>query len=165
MCKCINDSYSTHPRWTWRWQRRQWLCCQTCGWLVHACSWSRTSSRDSASHIADTSWSCCYMSPDWEIWQKYSRDIIENTQKYMNQRNISKWEMWNIGIGNRQKYDDEWHINIIDALNILNSLCTSDGIWQRRSGSTLAQVMACCLTAPSHYLNQCWLIISEVPWH
>ena len=24
--------------------------------------------------------------------------------------------------------------------------------------------MACCLKAPSHYLNQCWLIISEVPW-
>ena len=21
------------------------------------------------------------------------------------------------------------------------------------------------LTAPSHYLNQCWLIISKVPWH
>ena len=27
--------------------------------------------------------------------------------------------------------------------------------WRQRSGSTLAQVMACCLTAPSHYLNQC----------
>ena len=26
--------------------------------------------------------------------------------------------------------------------------------------------MACCLTAPSHYLNQCWLIISSnVYWH
>ena len=25
--------------------------------------------------------------------------------------------------------------------------------------------MACCLMAPSHYLNQCWLIISEVQWH
>ena len=25
--------------------------------------------------------------------------------------------------------------------------------------------MAFCLTAPSHYLNQCWLIISNVPWH
>ena len=25
--------------------------------------------------------------------------------------------------------------------------------------------MACCLTAPSHYLNQCWLIISKVQWH
>ena len=41
----------------------------------------------------------------------------------------------------------------------------SDAIWRHRSGSTLAQVMACCLTAPSHYLNQCWLIISEVLWH
>ena len=44
----------------------------------------------------------------------------------------------------------------------VNPLWPSDAIWQRRSGSTLAQVMACCLTAPSHYLNQCWLIISEV---
>ena len=25
--------------------------------------------------------------------------------------------------------------------------------------------MACCLRAPSHYLNQCWLIISQVFWH
>ena len=25
--------------------------------------------------------------------------------------------------------------------------------------------MACCLTAPSHYLNQCWLIISKHIWH
>ena len=25
--------------------------------------------------------------------------------------------------------------------------------------------MACCLAAPSHYLNQCWFIISEVQWH
>ena len=25
--------------------------------------------------------------------------------------------------------------------------------------------MACCLTAPSHYLNHCWLIISKVLWH
>ena len=29
----------------------------------------------------------------------------------------------------------------------------------------MAQVMACCLRAPSHYLNQCWLIIGEAPWH
>ena len=46
--------------------------------------------------------------------------------------------------------------------NILNSLWPSDAIWWQISGSTLAQVMACCLTAPSHYLNQCWLIISKV---
>ena len=27
------------------------------------------------------------------------------------------------------------------------------------------QVMACYLMAPSHYLNQYWCIMSEVPWH
>ena len=46
---------------------------------------------------------------------------------------------------------------------LVNSLRPSDTIWRHRSGSTLVQVMACCLTAPSHYLNQCWLI-SEVQW-
>ena len=46
----------------------------------------------------------------------------------------------------------------------INSLWPSDAIWQHISESTLAQVMACCLMAPSHYLNQCWLIISEVLW-
>ena len=48
---------------------------------------------------------------------------------------------------------------------IVNSLWPNDAIWQQISGSTLAQVMGCCLTAPSHYLSQCWLIIHEVPWH
>ena len=47
---------------------------------------------------------------------------------------------------------------------LFNSMRPSDAIWRHRSGSTLAQVMACCLTAPSHYLNQCWLI-SKVQWH
>ena len=33
------------------------------------------------------------------------------------------------------------------------------------SGSTLAHVMACCLTAQSHFLNQYWPIIKGVLWH
>ena len=47
----------------------------------------------------------------------------------------------------------------------VNSLWLSDTIWWHKSGSTLAQVIACCLTASSHYLYQCWLIISKVRWH
>ena len=47
----------------------------------------------------------------------------------------------------------------------VNSLWPSDAIWRQGSRSTLVQIMACCLTAPSHYLNQCWLIISKVEWH
>ena len=45
----------------------------------------------------------------------------------------------------------------------MNSLWPSDAIWRHRSRSTLSQIMTCCLTAPSHYLN-CWLLISEVLW-
>ena len=44
----------------------------------------------------------------------------------------------------------------------INSLWPGDAIWRHGTRSTLAQVMACCLTAPSHYLSQCWLIIREV---
>ena len=36
-----------------------------------------------------------------------------------------------------------------------HSLWSSDAIWQYRSSSTLAQVMVCCLMAPSHYQNLC----------
>ena len=47
----------------------------------------------------------------------------------------------------------------------VNSMWPSDTIWRHRPGSTQAQVRACCLTAPGHYLNQCWLFINEVLWH
>ena len=50
----------------------------------------------------------------------------------------------------------------------VNPLWPSDAIWRPGTGSTLAQVMACCLMAPSHYLSQCWLIIRKVRviwWH
>ena len=43
---------------------------------------------------------------------------------------------------------------ILPCTSSLNSLRPSDAIWRQINGSTLAQVMACCLTAPSHYLNQ-----------
>ena len=43
-----------------------------------------------------------------------------------------------------------------------NSWWPSDAIWQQGFRSTVVQVMACCLTAPSHYQNQCWLFIRKV---
>ena len=47
---------------------------------------------------------------------------------------------------------------------LFNSLWPSDVIWWHRNGSTLAQSMACCLTAPSHCLNQ-YSFISKAQWH
>ena len=35
----------------------------------------------------------------------------------------------------------------------------------KKSLSTLAQMIACCLMAPNHYLNQCWRKTSEALWH
>ena len=58
-----------------------------------------------------------------------------------------------------------WQHELICDVQQLNSLRPSDAIGRQRSGSTLAQVMAWCLTVPSHYLKQCWLIISKVQWH
>ena len=49
-------------------------------------------------------------------------------------------------------------------MTYINSLWPSDAIWRQGSRSTLVQVMACCLTAPSHCLNQSWLIITKVQW-
>ena len=49
--------------------------------------------------------------------------------------------------------------------HMVNSLWPSDIVWHHGSGSKLAQIMTCWLTAPSHYLNQCWIIINQVLWH
>ena len=57
------------------------------------------------------------------------------------------------------------HKDPLNARIMVNSLWPSDTIWRHRSGSTWSHVMAWCLRAPSHYLNQCWLIIREVQWH
>ena len=54
-----------------------------------------------------------------------------------------------------------WHYKFTSNQQI-NSLWFRDAIWRGRSGSTLAQGMPCSLTAPSHYLNQCGLIICKV---
>ena len=64
-------------------------------------------------------------------------------------------------------YFNQWSlVNVIDARNCRNktnmqvniSLSPRDATWRSWPWSSLAHVMICCLTASSHYLNQCWLI-------
>ena len=43
----------------------------------------------------------------------------------------------------------------------VNPLWSSNAIWWHRFEAILVEVMACCLTALSHYLNQCWLFTSK----
>ena len=51
------------------------------------------------------------------------------------------------------------------ACQSINSSAPLDTIWRHRSGSKLVHVIACCLMAPSLYLNQCWLDINRVLCH
>ena len=47
----------------------------------------------------------------------------------------------------------------------MNSLRPGDAVWRWRSWPTPVQVITCDLTAPSHYQNQCWLIIKWILWY
>ena len=47
----------------------------------------------------------------------------------------------------------------------LDSLRPNDNIWHHGTWPKLIQVMACCLTAPSHYLSQRWLIVNLTLWN
>ena len=46
-----------------------------------------------------------------------------------------------------------------------DTLWPNDDIWRHRFGSTMAQVIACCLMAPSHYLNQCLILFDNLLWY
>ena len=60
-------------------------------------------------------------------------------------------------------FDDVIMIKIL--LNYYWAHCSLITLFYDISGSTIDQVMGCCLTTPSYYLNQFWLIISEVLWY
>ena len=54
------------------------------------------------------------------------------------------------------------YLSAVTMLIILTHCGLFDVTWRQGSRSTFDRVMACCLTAPSHCLNQFWLIISKV---
>ena len=54
------------------------------------------------------------------------------------------------------------NITISFKTQCVNSFWPSDAIWLHKTWATLVQVMAYCLKAPSHYLDQYWLIINKV---
>ena len=85
---------------------------------------------------------------NWTLGNKFQCNLNQNTTIFHTKNNI--WKCLQIG----------GHF----ISECFNSLWPSD-IWWHRSGSTLAQVIACCLMAPGHYLIQSWLIISDVLWH
>ena len=74
------------------------------------------------------------------------------------------WKSWHSLLRFHSHWGPEYD-GFQSLTQIFNSLWPSGTIWRQRSGSTLAQVMACCLMAPSHYLSQCWPLIRKVLWY
>ena len=63
-----------------------------------------------------------------------------------------------------RRFETPWRSSdvIVVVSELIHSLWPNNAICRHRYGSTLAQVMDCCLAEPSHYLNQCGLIIKGV---
>ena len=78
---------------------------------------------------------------NWTLRNKLQWILNQNTNIFFH-KNMLEWQPFCLGI------------NVLVLYMYFNSLGPSDAIWQQRSESPLAQVMACCLMAPSHYLNQ-----------
>ena len=56
------------------------------------------------------------------------------------------------------------HLSAVNDKQVwVNQVKPSDVILPHRSGLTSTQVMACCLMAPSHYLNQWWPSLQPLP--
>ena len=102
----------------------------------------------------------------------YIADMVVITSFKVMGRNVFVWiafvsEVTSQGLQNQKPFKGTL-LSLTSQVPVgldVYSLWPSDVTWRQESWSTLAQVMGCCLTAPSRYLNQCWLMISEVMWH
>ena len=79
------------------------------------------------------------------------------SQRDSNAENVSIW--WRHYEQNCTQSRRLW---MYDVSRLFSTLWPSDATWRRRSWPTQFQVMAGCLTALNHYLNQFWLTSSEV---
>ena len=90
-------------------------------------------------------------------------DVFFDLRSNKRLRKQSRWRWFETPSHSLLRRCDDSSTHILHTLLLLGP---SDAIWRQRSGSTLAQVMDCCLPAPSHYyMNQCWLILRKGQWH
>ena len=134
--------------------RRQDVC--TCGASVVAspsrCPWR---------HVSIASRTCLPVSPlpqsHGGLWKlvRIKRKQLQASMFVVGSMLFKSWQKCGYLLGTKLRWK-KWEILLC------NPLWPSDITWWQKSGSTLTQVMACCLTTSNHYLNHCWLIISEV---
>ena len=114
-------------------------------------------------------WSSRPVMPTYGIYSWFNSCIryhnISNTTYYSAEWLSTEW-IFNFPDNEDPRIDMDY-TSILHAStpSMFNSLWPRDATSWTRFESKLAQVMACCLTAPSHYQNQCWLITTKDQWH
>ena len=107
---------------------------------------------------------CTHFPRYWPFVRGIHRSSVNSTHKgqWRGALMFSLICVWINGwVNNREAGDLGWYRVHYD-ISVMCWGCFRSLYSQR--GPTLAQVIPCCLTAPSHYQNQCWLIISKVQW-
>ena len=159
VCVCVYVSYYCVPNQTWgggfylkavRWMRNVNHCCEDIENIhseLRSCHW-------------DLSFNT--LSPgDANLWVRSS--LVQVWLGTKMTTGLVRINVQNFGLGNTFENVIWKEAAILFRSQGDNPSRASDAIWwQIWPGSTLVQVMACCLTAPSHNLNQCWQLVSEV---
>ena len=126
-------------------------------------TWVKTTTRQDEKHLSFGIWCNLYQRFDGKLKQFVEWQILDAVKKIPHlKKHHSEWE----GI----TWTKWWLCTVMIPNGIItpqwvNSLWPTDTIWWHRSVSTLAQIMAWCHQAPSPYLTQWWLLISDVLWH
>ena len=95
----------------------------------------------------------------WKLNQNTAIFIVENAHENV----VCEMRPSCLGLNELKSYS----AIVLDSWNSITGPCslTHCGLvtpYGNRYVSTLAQVMVCCLTAPSHYLNQYWFLICDI---
>ena len=105
--------------------------------------------------------------PSRSLWSHYIVKLIQLAIINETVQDLYCWPfLWckSINNGNAKRIQQSMHSKIAPKIifksHRVNILWFSVTIWRHRPGSTLVQVMVCCLTATSQYVSQLWLLIS-----
>ena len=132
--------------------------------LVPDISWSRLGSRESLRLVSSSDhvilsyhWNRELRTYLWVLWAvclnvSWFVCCISDTVTFTLVHNMSDIDRW---LAARKHHTSP-------TVSTYNSLWPGDAIWWHKSSSTTDQRMACCLTASSHYQNQCWLINRDI---
>ena len=116
----------------------------------------------------------CWVTVDWVLRNKFQWNFIlttKNTKLFINEHASENIVCEMAAILSRGRWVEfcmaQWltFCSARPTSLAINPLWPSEVMYRYRSGTASTKIIAFCLTAPSHYLNQCQLIIVGILCH